>query len=657
MPHDSPLPGLSERIQLFPSSSELVPRSIELMADPEKELSQALGSVLEFVARQWSLPGLAVVAGNRGRWDRLAQTGACELNEALLAEALDSGMFAFSLASENAGGKEVPRKKGAVPLLRNSQEGEILFVGACDQLGAEQVDSLAAVIAYALAIGRATRQQDRRIRRQQAILEVAAQWNQTQEVTALLEQMAEASTNLMRAERASIFLWDKPNKALIGRPALGVENNELRIPDTTGIVGQVVQTGEVRRVDLDVKEQEEIDRQVDRQLGFETRTLLCAPLICQGEILGAFEMINKVDGNFDAEDEADLEELASHAGIALANTQQIEELLRKRETLVNQAAAEVRMVGQCPAMENLKATIERVADTDLSVLILGENGTGKEVAGQMVHYLSKRRKEPLVTVNCAAITESLLESELFGHEKGAFTDANETRAGKFELASGGTLFLDEIGDMSLAGQAKLLRVLEEKVVVRVGGSTPIPADVRMIAATNQNLGELVREKKFREDLFFRLTVVTIDMPPLRDRDDDVMVLAEYFLEEFSRQAKRKVPAFTAAARKKLLQHPWPGNVRELRNMMERLAYLSQNEKIEGEDLAFIMTGPLNSEPQYSLELNLGDATRDFQIQFIEKQISLARGNMTDAARRLGLHRSNLYRKMRQRGMECGENQP
>ncbi len=173
------------------------------------------------------------------------------------------------------------------------------------------------------------------------------------------------------------------------------------------------------------------------------------------------------------------------------------------------------------------------------MLILGENGTGKEVVSRSIHYQSSRRNKPFIAVNCAAITETLLESELFGHEKGAFTDAHESRAGKFELAAGGTLFLDEIGDMSRGGQAKLLRVLEEKIVVRVGGSKPIHTDVRVIAATNQNLAEMVRAKKFREDLYFRLNVVTLDLPPLRERGDDVILLAELFLADFSRKARRK----------------------------------------------------------------------------------------------------------------------
>lgn len=644
MPHASPFSELSERLNASPEIASILISAIDLVSGPDTDVVVAGNQIAELAKTTFGLNNVVVASGERGRWKVISSSGETRLPIDFLSEVLDDGK---------------PHQQSGLlgaPLIHRGDSGEIVFIeDESNQFNLEKTDSLAALFGIAFHLGRELRAKDRRIRQQQAILEISTQWNQAQEVAPLLEQMAEAATKLMNSERASIFLWDRNNKKLVGRPALGVENNELKIPDTTGIVGQVVQTGEVRRVDLDVKEEQaEIDRKVDKKLGFETKTLLCAPLLSHGRILGAFEMINKIGGNFDSEDEADLVELAEHAAIALENTQHVEELEKKQETLVNQAASEVQMIGDCNAVQEMKQTIERVAQTDLSVLILGENGTGKEVAGQMVHYLSKRRKEPIVAVNCAAITESLLESELFGHEKGAFTDANETRAGKFEVASGGTLFLDEIGDMSLAGQAKLLRVLEEKVVVRVGGSTPITADVRIVAATNQNLSELVRQKKFREDLFFRLTVVTVNMPPLRERGDDVFLLAEFFLENFCQQAKRKVPVFTAAAKKKLLQHAWPGNVRELRNMMERLAYLTQGDKIDGDDLAFIMTGPIQDKNHISLELNLGDATKEFQIEFIEKQINAARGNMTDAAKRLGLHRSNLYRKMRQLEMDVTE---
>ncbi|MEX0643057.1 MAG: sigma-54-dependent Fis family transcriptional regulator [Pirellulales bacterium] len=509
-------------------------------------------------------------------------------------------------------------------------------------------------LADALAIVQRTERAARRARRLETILDITHDWHQSNEMETLLVRMAEAATKFFDADRASIFLWDKPNKTIVGRPALGVPGGELRLPDEAGIVGQVIQTGETRRVG-GAHDDVEVVRDVDRKTGYKTETLLCVPLITpNGTRIGAFELLNKLDGPFTADDQRGLTELSKYAAVALANTKQFVDLVSRHEKLVEQAAQESPLVGESPAIQALRSTIQRVADTDLAILLLGENGTGKEVAARAIHFGSRRRKDPFIAVNCAALTETLLESELFGHEKGAFTDAHESRAGKFELASGGTLFLDEIGDMSLAGQSKLLRVLEDKMIVRVGGSKPIHTDVRVLAATNQRLAEMVRAKRFREDLYFRLNVVTLELPPLRDRGDDIFILAEHFLHQFSRRAGRRVPKFTAAARKRLTSHAWPGNVRELRNLMERLAYLSADEKIDAEDLAFILSPSASTPSLIGEGLPLNDATQQFQQKYIEQSIARARGNVSQAAQILGVHRSNLYRKMRQLGMETSE---
>jgi Nif-specific regulatory protein len=490
----------------------------------------------------------------------------------------------------------------------------------------------------------------RRIHRLEKILEITSAWRQTNSMESLLTEMARAATELLQSDRASIFLWDRARKELVGRPALGLKGQELRIPDDRGIVGQVVHTGEARRVGGGIDD-DQIDRQVDQNTGYTTRTLLCVPLEApQGRRLGAFEVLNKKRGQFTDDDEQALTELAAHAAVALQNTQEFEDLLTKHQQLVEQAAQGIQLVGNSPVIEAVRSTVRRIADTDLAILVLGENGTGKEVVARSIHYLSRRREQPFIAVNCAALTETLLESELFGHEKGAFTDARESRAGKFELASGGTLFLDEIGDMSLSGQSKLLRVLEDKIVVRVGGSTPIHTEVRILAATNQDLGAMVRSKNFREDLFFRHNVVSLELPPLRARGDDVLLLAEHFLQTFCRNMGRRAPKFSPAAKKRLLAHSWPGNVRELRNLTERLAYLTAGDAVEAEDLVLIESGEGDVSGLLNLDGSLADATKQFQEQFIRKTIDASRGNMTSAAKRLGLHRSNLYRKMRQLGM-------
>ncbi len=590
----------------------------------------------------------AVARFEAGHWNTLGESGRPrKLPFSLLADALD---------------RERPAADDvwiALPLAPRAATSEVLALcysrSNAPASPPAELNSLTNALQESLALARSAEQARRRVERLEAIVQIAGGWNPSGAMEPLLVQMAEAATRLLRADRASIFLWDRPNHTLVGRPALGLKDNELRIPDGAGVVGHVVQTGETRRIRL--SEGAEIDRQVDRAQNYQTRTLLCVPLHgSDGQMLGAFEVINKLSGEFTADDELALVELAAHAAVALENTQHFEQLLSRHRHVVEQAAESVSLVGHSPAVEALRSTVGRVAGTELAILILGENGTGKEVIAQSVHYLSKRRAEPFVAVNCAALTETLLESELFGHEKGAFTDAHETRAGKFELASGGTLFLDEIGDLSLGGQAKLLRVLEEKVVVRVGGSRPIHTDARVVAATNQDLGEMVRQKRFRQDLYFRLNVVTLNLPPLRERGDDVMLLAEHFLNDFCRKAHRKRLRFSAAARTRLEGHSWPGNVRELRNLMERLAYLLPGDRIEAEDLAFILNPAGEGPALVGLDLPLAEATDQFQIEYIKKNIERARGNMSEAAKRMGLHRSNLYRKMRQLGLPTSETQ-
>jgi len=614
--------------------------------EPAAFLRQALPLAREALLLDYA----AVVQGEKGQWRTAEATDPNRrLPTALLEAALDEGE---------------PGVQGqwyAAPINPQAMPGELLIAFREKAAWADRggkLDLLRRWLGQALELARSRERDQRQIARLRALLEIAASWRETSEMNDLLARLAEASTKLLRAERASIFLWDRTTRTLVGRPALGVAGGELRVPEDAGVVGQVVQTGQPRRVDADVTaDQREIDRRVDQKLKFQTRTLLCVPLRGKkGELFGAFEVINKVGGNFSADDEQALTELAAHAAIALENTQEWEQLLSAQRQIADQAEQGVQLIGQCPAIHALRSTVGRVADTELAVLLLGENGTGKDVVAQMIHYRSRRRQEPLVAVNCAALTETLLESELFGHEKGAFTDAREMRRGKFELAASGSLFLDEIGDMSLGGQAKLLRVLEEKVVVRVGGSLPISTNARVIAATNQNLAELVGKRKFREDLYFRLNVVTLDLPPLRARGDDVILLAEHFLAHFSARARRKPPKFTAAARKRLLAHTWPGNVRELRNLMERLAYLApeDQDKLDAPDLAFILSPGEAAAGPLSLDLPLGDATQQFQSEYIKRQIERLRGNMTAVAEKLGLHRSNLYRKMRQLGMETGE---
>jgi len=331
--------------------------------------------------------------------------------------------------------------------------------------------------------------------------------------------------------------------------------------------------------------------------------------------------------------------------------------LRQRSLEVENRALRARidrdstMVGESPAMQQLREVIARAAPTHGRVLIYGENGTGKELVARAVHALSLRRQGPFVEVNCAAIPEELIESELFGHVRGAFTGAVADRRGKFEAAGGGTLFLDEIADMSLKTQAKVLRALQEQVIDRVGGSTSVKVDVRVIAATNKDLPAEIRTGRFREDLYFRLNVVPIAVPPLRDRDDDIPRLAEHFLALFAREYGRRPKTLDAGALAALRGYPWPGNVRELRNVIERLMIMVPGDVIGAVHLGLpgaAAVSPPAAGEEFAMPLQ--EARERFEREHIMRALAASHGNMSRTAERLGMERSNLYRKMKAYGL-------
>ncbi len=314
------------------------------------------------------------------------------------------------------------------------------------------------------------------------------------------------------------------------------------------------------------------------------------------------------------------------------------------------------MIGESSVIGRLKEQIAMAAPTNGRVLISGENGTGKELVARHIHLLSQRRDGPFIEVNCAAIPEELIESELFGHARGAFTGAVADRRGKFELAHGGTLFLDEIGDMSLKTQAKVLRALQEQVVEPVGGQQSVRVDVRVIAATNKDLLEEIRGHRFREDLFFRLNVIPIHVPALRDRHHDVVVLARHFVSEVAREYGRRLKRLTVDAEAVLCSFRWPGNVRELRNVIERVMIMVPGETISATDLAFLgVSAPAHLHAAVSGDeppslLPLYTARDDWEREYIKAALAACEGNISRTADVLGVERSNLYRKMKGLGM-------
>jgi len=302
-------------------------------------------------------------------------------------------------------------------------------------------------------------------------------------------------------------------------------------------------------------------------------------------------------------------------------------------------------VGESPAITRVLDTIRQVAPSRATVLITGESGTGKELAAHAIHQLSPRRRGPFIAVHCAALSPQLLESELFGHEKGSFTGATERRIGRFEQAAGGTLFLDEIGEIDAATQVKILRVLGERVFERVGGNKPIQADVRLVAATNRDLARMVAEGKFREDLYFRLNVVQLHLPPLRDRSEDIPLLAEHFLREAARENEKPVRELTSDAMKCLLAYPWPGNVRELRAAIEHGVVMANGPKITLRDLPVAVreSAPAGTAARGPLPLNLGET----EISLMRRALAECKGNRTLAAEKLGISRRTLHRKLRE----------
>ncbi|MCE0493285.1 PEP-CTERM-box response regulator transcription factor [Vibrio salinus] len=298
-------------------------------------------------------------------------------------------------------------------------------------------------------------------------------------------------------------------------------------------------------------------------------------------------------------------------------------------------------IGNSPQIQKVCHLIERIAPTDVTTLLLGESGTGKEVLAKSIHNLSEREKKPFVAINCASIPETLLESELFGYERGAFTGAVKMTKGKVECAEGGTLFLDEIGDMPAPLQAKILRFLQEKVITRVGGREDIPVDVRIICATHQNLQQMVTEKTFREDLFYRISEITINIPPLRERGEDIILLARSILHTSCQQINKQINGFTDEAVQALIQYSWPGNVRELQNKIKAACIMSDDKRITEKDLVLI-----NDESNKSnIELNLKTVRENAEREAVNRALSISNGNMSNTACLLGITRPTLYALM------------
>jgi Nif-specific regulatory protein len=374
-------------------------------------------------------------------------------------------------------------------------------------------------------------------------------------------------------------------------------------------------------------------------------SLMCVPLIMLERPLGIIYLeTNAPDEHFDQDHLQLVSAIAAITAVAIENARHIEWLQSENERLLADVNIEHNMVGESPSMKQVYQLISKVAPTDSTVLISGESGTGKELAARAIHQNSKRAKLPFMAVNCAALAETLLESELFGHEKGAFTGALAMKKGRLEVADGGTVFLDEIGELSPGLQVKLLRVLQEREFERVGGTRTIKVDIRLIAATNKDLEQAIAAGTFRQDLFYRLNVVELAMPPLRERPEDIPLLANYFASKHGEKCNRKILGVSSEAQARLLSYEWPGNVRELENAIERAVVLGATDHILPEDLP---EATLESEAAATMPApKYHEAVTQTKKEIILSAMDQAKGSYTEAARLLGVHPNYLHRLIR-----------
>jgi Nif-specific regulatory protein len=488
------------------------------------------------------------------------------------------------------------------------------------------------------------------------ILAICRKMSAERDLGSLLDMLAHEATDLLDCDRASIFLLDRERNELWSKVALGSEEI-LRFDARLGIAGQAALTGNTINVRNAYGDSRFYDA-IDGQTGYRTQNLLAVGMRNQkGEIIGAFEVLNKRSGSFIARDEEALAQLASHAAIAIETAQLIGALRRSQDELEQQNAhlrREVEnrystqgIIGTGQKIQQVVRLIERIRDSLVNVLITGESGTGKELVAKAIHYTSPRARRPFVALNCAALPETLVESELFGIEKGVATGV-EPRVGHFQKADGGTLFLDEIGDLSPAAQAKILRVLQERVVERVGGRTSIPVDVRLLAATNKDLEAEIAKGTFREDLYYRIKVIHIHMPPLREIREEIPLLASHFLREYCRESGLAAMEFSPGVMRKLAAAPWPGNIRQLRNEVLRMAACARQSVITDDDLWEEPPAPAQTAPQASPPKvqSLKRAIADLERHMIREALSITRNNQQQAAKLLGLSRQGLINKMK-----------
>jgi Nif-specific regulatory protein len=481
------------------------------------------------------------------------------------------------------------------------------------------------------------------------IITISTLINSTFEINEVLNRIMDSANRVVEAEASSLLLIDEVTESLYFHVALGdkgeaVKRFTLKIGE--GIAGWVAKHSKPLIVN-DVQNDKRFFKDISKKIDYETKSILCVPLKLKDKTIGVLEVLNKISGGeFTIDDQNVLESFSNLAGVAIDNARLYQDVksenINLRKELSN-GRSPSELVCEARIMKEKLEMADQVSETNTTALLLGESGTGKELFAEHIHYKSDRRNKPLIKVNCAAIPENLIESELFGHVKGAFTDAVADKMGKFELANGGTIFLDEIGELSYSVQSKLLRVLQDHIIQRVGGTTSKKVDLRLIAATNKNLYEEVKFNRFREDLFFRLNVFPIFIPPLRERKEDIPKLAYHFLQKFNHELKKNIKEFSKDALNLLSSYYWPGNVRELQNVIERSVVLCKNESITAKDLYLgnenLSTKRIEVEPA----LTLKEAVNEFKKSYITKVLEKVGWKQTKASEILKIQRTYLSR--------------
>jgi Nif-specific regulatory protein len=473
----------------------------------------------------------------------------------------------------------------------------------------------------------------------EALYRVSQLFNSILDPELLLEQVMDEALKSVNAERGLLVLTDEKTGALEVMVARGIDRAiEKEMSEASQTALKEVLTRQEGKIYLDAQKAFPAAQSI---IIGQVRSIACVPLVCKGHLVGAIYVDSRTDKNIFREDA--LRFLTAFAGIAALAIEnaRLYQTLASESSQLRSAMREWQqfpeIIGRSPAMQTVYELMNRVIPSDAPVLILGETGTGKELVARAIHYSGPRRAQPFMALNCGGIPENLLESELFGYRKGAFTGAVTDKKGLLETANGGTVFLDEISDLPLALQPKLLRVLQSGEVRWVGDTTNFTVDVRIISATNQDLAGLVRAKKFREDLYYRLNVVPVELPPLRSRREDIPLLVSHFLKQTAERQSKPIAGIEPAALDRLLHHSWPGNIRELENVIERATVLSTGSKITEQD---IMLTPAESD-----DLQVEGSVAEIEKRVVLERLREFNGNRTRAALSLGISRRTLLNKL------------